>query len=228
MLCLFVSFGPCRPSSLDACQCLQFFFLCSAHGEEEVMDNESTLVLLLHPPIVHWRWTALFFSAASAIVFSLPSLVFVFPPIFLFFFLLLLLLFVFCHLLLMKAIFRMSEYSFFLVLVWAFFWFLTLYYIVPNSVRWWKTKEKCSQRQNLREKDDAQYFAGFLLVGHCSRTGYVGRWRRNDGTWSTRSRCRCAACAADFTSTTRRRRRIIGRSFDYADGLVGAAAAIVV
>jgi hypothetical protein len=38
-----------------------------------------------------------------------------------------------------------------------------------------KTKEKCSQRKNLREKDDAQYFAGFLLVGHCSRTGYVGR-----------------------------------------------------
>lgn len=79
----------------------------------------------------------------------------------------------------------------------------------------------------LREKDDAQDFAGLLLVGHRRGAGYVGRRRRDDGTGSTVVRSAgddgVAAGAADLPPASTAGRRTgdrSGRGFDDADGLL--------
>lgn len=56
----------------------------------------------------------------------------------------------------------------------------------PTVVRW-KIREADTEvvKRNLRKKDDAEDFAGFLLIGHCSGTGNVGRGGRNEGACAT-------------------------------------------
>ena len=73
-------------------------------------------------------------------------------------------------------------------------------------------KKRRKREENSREKDDAENFAGLLLVGHRCGARYVGRRRREQ---RSRSTVRRDARAADFAASAAAH----GRGLDDADRL---------